>query len=446
MNSYYTDDMTVYYDEDGILNGYTVETTDGEQEYNSKNELVCERSSDDNGNMTTLNYEGGVMVSGTEYLTDGNRYMYDSQGILRKSATRDADGNAIYNIYDRNGNLNTHSRRTGNQYEEYDAKGNLIGKSYYDEDSNTNEVYKNGQLVHKSVSGKLPDGRSFTDDYENGVFTERTIEEEDGAYHYDAKGNYTGKTVYFGDEYEKYNAEGALTEYMVYSEQQGGVWLVYNHRNALMSLEYYDRNFSDTYRYYAKEKVWYLNNVPYNGPVPVILKELKLAQEIIWYPNNTVCSFGPQFRDAKPGLTDLWYMFTPVDLSHDGTQTFELVGGNMYVLGQAAITVSGDSVTVNYSTVKGKYGHIYVKSEYLNFFPDLDSVKTVVPEENGEGFRFGQTISIQKDLGGDTNVLMFIRNVATYRNLVDDSTLLRRFYKNLPGRVQLRDEMLAMMD
>jgi hypothetical protein len=105
-------------------------------------------------------------------------------------------------------------------------------------------------------------------------------------------------------------------------------------------------------------------------------------------------------------------MFTPVDLSHDGTQTFELIGGNMYVLGQAAITVSGDSVTVNYSTVKGKYGHIYVKSEYLNFFPDLDSVKTVVPEENGEGFRFGQTISIQKDLGGDTNVLMFIRNVA----------------------------------
>jgi hypothetical protein len=48
------------------------------------------------------------------------------------------------------------------------------------------------------------------------------------------------------------------------------------------------------------------------------------------------------------------------------------------------VTVAGDDVTVTYKTVYGKYGHIYMKSEYLNFFTDLASVSTVVPEEIGE--------------------------------------------------------------
>jgi hypothetical protein len=232
----------------------------------------------------------------------------------------------------------------------------------------------------------------------------------------------------------------------VYSEQQGGVLLSYNHRRALQSLEYRDPYNGDLYRYDSKEKEWYLNNMPYGGPVPIKLQTLQLDKEIVWYPNNTVCSFGPQFRDVDPSLTDLWYMFTPVDLSHDGTQTFELVGGNMYVLGQVSLTVAGDSVTVTYNTVKGKNGHIYTKSEYLNFFKDFNSVTTVVPEELGEGFRFGEAISIQKDLGGDTNVLMFIRNVATFRNFVTNDILLKRFYKNYPSRVTLRNAMLELMD
>ena len=118
----------------------------------------------------------------------------------------------------------------------------------------------------------------------------------------------------------------------------------------------------------------------------------------------------------------------------------------MYVLGQAAVTVSGDSVTVAYATVKGKNGHVYMKNEYLNFFPDLQSVTTVVPEEIGPGFAFGKTISIGKDLKGDTNVLMFIRNVATFRNYVTNDTILRRYYKNYPNRKELREEMLGKMD
>ncbi len=447
MTYYRIGNMNVSYNQYGSLMMYMVSTDAWEQIYNNQYELITERFRDGvAGTMTELRYDGGVLVYRYVANDDGSQYTYDGNGVLRRSMTVDGDGLATQNLYDVNGNLYSYMLQTDTQYEQYDAEGNLLRKNYDGAAGYIYETYKNGRLVQKTVSGELPDGRDYDDIYENGVYTQRIIYEDDGDYHYDAKGNYTGKTVYSGDEYQEFNADGDLAEYMVYSEQQGGVWLTYNHRNVLQSLEYYAPYIYDIYRYDAKEKVWYLNDVPYDGPVPVALAELKLEKEIVWYPNNTVCSFGPQFRDIDPGLTDLWYMFTPVDVSHDGTQTFELVGGSVYVLGQVSVTVAGDSVTVNYSTIKGKHGNIYMKSEYLNFFPDLASVKTVVPGELGEGFRFGQTISIQKDLGGDTNVLMFVRNVATFCNFADKDTLLRRFYKNLPGRVELRDAMLAMMD
>lgn len=172
-----------------------------------------------------------------------------------------------------------------------------------------------------------------------------------------------------------------------------------------------------------------------------------VLEKATWYPENTVCSFGPNFRKVDPKLTKLWYMFTPIDLSKDGTQEFELVAGNVYVIGKVFVTVAGDEVTVTYKTTYGKYGHIYMKSEYLNFFPDLASVSTVVPEEIGvSNYAFGQKFSIANDLGGDTNVLMFIRNVATFRDYVTDYAKLTRFWPNIDWRVEKRDAMLAMMD
>ena len=448
LTRYYTGEMDVVYDQDGSLYMYRVETATGQQQYNSQYQLVFEESTDpDTGTMTESSYENGVLMVRTVTHADNSQYEYDGQGTLRRSRIPGEGGTVTDNTYDVNGNLHSYVLRNGYRYEQYDAAGNLVTVHNYDGTTYTYEEFENGQVVYKSISGELPDGRDYDDIYENGVYTERIIYEEDGDYHYDAKGNYTGKTVYTGEfEYKTYDASGVLIEYSAYSDQQGGVWLTYNSRNVLLSLEYYEPYFYNSYYYDAKEKVWYLNGVRYDGPVPIDIDELKLPTEIVWYPNNTVCSFGPQFRDIDPNLTKLWYMFTPIDLSRDGTQTFELIGGNVYVLGHVFVTVNGDSVTVTYETVKGKYGHIYMKSEYLNFFKDLASVTTVVPEEIGEGFKFGQTISIQNDLDGDTNVLMFVRNVATFRNFVDHDTLLRRYYKNHPSRVKLREAMLDLMD
>ena len=80
-----------------------------------------------------------------------------------------------------------------------------------------------------------------------------------------------------------------------------------------------------------KEELLYLLNEA-NEDTLRKLRAAYIPKEKIYY-NNTVCAFGPQFRDVSSKLTKEWYMFTPVDLSEDGTQYFELIGGGMYVIG-----------------------------------------------------------------------------------------------------------------
>jgi len=167
-----------------------------------------------------------------------------------------------------------------------------------------------------------------------------------------------------------------------------------------------------------------------------------------WYPKNTACSFGPAFRDVRPSLTDKWYTFTPVDLSRQGRQTFEYVASNVYITGEVHVDVAGDSVTVTYHNFyEDKEGSTKTLTEFLTFFHDLKSVSNVEPETMQElGYRFGEPISIEKDLAGDTNVLLFIRNQVTYCDYVTNTHKLTRFWPNLPERKALREQMQAMMD
>lgn len=172
------------------------------------------------------------------------------------------------------------------------------------------------------------------------------------------------------------------------------------------------------------------------------------VEKATWYPNNTACSFGPQFREVRPGLTDKWYMFTPIDLSKQGRQEFEYAASNVYIIGRVYVDVWGDIVTVTYENFyEEKGGNTETLSEYLTFFPDLASVTNVEPETMDDlGFQFGQHISIQQDLNGDTQVLLFIRNRVTYCDYVTNSQKLTRFWINHPDRVAIRNEMMALIE
>ncbi len=172
------------------------------------------------------------------------------------------------------------------------------------------------------------------------------------------------------------------------------------------------------------------------------------VEQGVWYPENTACSFGPAFRDVRPALTSKWYLFTPIDLTIQGRQTFEYIASNLYLIGEVYVDVYGDSVRVTYHNFYDGYGgNTTTLTEFYTFFHDLKSVTNVEPETMGDpGFCFGQEISIAEDLDGDTNVLLFVRNRVTYRDYVTDSHKLTRFWPNLKERRDLRNQMMDMMN
>lgn len=161
-------------------------------------------------------------------------------------------------------------------------------------------------------------------------------------------------------------------------------------------------------------------------------------EEPVWYANNTVCSFGPHFRNVTPDLTSKWYMFTPLDLSRDGVQTYELVAGNVFVIGDVTIEVKGDNLTVNYHYCSND---ILDKDQFFTIFGDYDEITTVEPEQLNR-MEYNKTYSIQNDLGGDTSVLLFVCNRASVR---DDTLGIVRFWENIQWRKELRETMLAMI-
>lgn len=237
---------------------------------------------------------------------------------------------------------------------------------------------------------------------------------------------------------------------LVYTETKTGVSAG---QEIIWSVPYYDEGLSGKKPFkqlrasFVLDGKTYKYNLYYNyelkDGVPTVLIE-----KATWYPDNTACSFGPYFREERPGLTDKWYTFTPVDLSRQGRQEFEYVASNMYVIGKAYVDVNGDEVRVTYHNFYAEQGgNTETLSEYFTFFHDLKGVGNVEPETMDDlGFRFGEAVSVEKDLDGDTNVLLFVRNRVTYSNYVNSTHKLTRFWPNLPERKALRAQMMALAD
>lgn len=166
-----------------------------------------------------------------------------------------------------------------------------------------------------------------------------------------------------------------------------------------------------------------------------------------YYPRNTVSSFGPQFRVINPQLTKEWYMFTPINLGQQGRQTFTLIASNMYEVGEVYVDVYGDTVSVTYHYFyDGETDKVKPVDDFLHFFPDFASVTNVDPASIRSPFAFGQPFSIQHDLGGDTNVLMFVRNRLSYYRYPMPTLQLTRNAPKSASRMAERAYMLGMMD
>jgi len=147
------------------------------------------------------------------------------------------------------------------------------------------------------------------------------------------------------------------------------------------------------------------------------LLDSKVIPNVTWY-YMTVCSAGLRFRDISD-LTENWDMFTPIDLSQDGVQTFDLAAGNLHVIGTVTVTVADGAVTVDYDMLKD----INLRSEFMTLFSDFASV-TTLDESQLTAYPFGEQISIANDLGGDTKVLLYIHNSVNYPSDISGLELL----------------------
>ena len=141
-----------------------------------------------------------------------------------------------------------------------------------------------------------------------------------------------------------------------------------------------------------------------------VLREERLTlHKIDWRYNQTVTAKGIRYRDIKPGLTNKWFMFTPIDLNQNGVQTFDLLVANARRIGSVTVTVQDGKAVVNYRMFKT------VDQLDMGFalLPDLDSV-TDVEAIDYSRFAFGQEISVQDDLDGDALVLLQVMGHVNY--------------------------------
>ena len=165
--------------------------------------------------------------------------------------------------------------------------------------------------------------------------------------------------------------------------------------------------------------------------------------EVIHYPNNTICVAGLTLQEADPSLPDKWYNVLPIDLTHDGRQVYQLMISNMFLIGEVYVDVWGDEVTVSADLLQS--GAVRPLSWYGRWFTSLSQVTAESIESTGDGFTFGEALSIAEDLGGADTALLFIRSKATYYQPFKDGTTLTRYWRNKAEWKEFRQGLQELM-
>lgn len=130
---------------------------------------------------------------------------------------------------------------------------------------------------------------------------------------------------------------------------------------------------------------------------------------------QNICSMGLYFREMRPVLTDEWFFFTPIELNFEGEQVYPLIASNAYEVGELKLTIQNGQLLAQYTVLDG----ITVLDEFLTFFPNLDSVKTVnVNMLEGQEFQFNTPIDIAANFGEDARVILYMNNAASFNNTV----------------------------
>lgn len=142
--------------------------------------------------------------------------------------------------------------------------------------------------------------------------------------------------------------------------------------------------------------------------------------------NQSVCSQGFQFRDKVEGLTDKWYMFTPVDVSKDGVTEIPLIAANRYIVGKLIVTVAEGKLKLEYNISH----RVELNDITFTIFTSLADV-TEVEIGSMKNYEFGQEISISDELNGSNVAMIWVLGHANYDS-IDTSLahLSKKSYEN----------------
>lgn len=136
-----------------------------------------------------------------------------------------------------------------------------------------------------------------------------------------------------------------------------------------------------------------------------------LEYDFSYYPNNTMGVAGYSLRDDL-GIGNKWYNVVPVNLTKNGIYKIPLVASNMYIIGDAIVTVDGGKVTVTYETVYATPGSMKVTERCVKWFKSIDEISEDFINDPKSDIGFGDAVATA-ELGN--MAYLFILNNVDYR-------------------------------
>lgn len=96
--------------------------------------------------------------------------------------------------------------------------------------------------------------------------------------------------------------------------------------------------------------------------------------------HNSACTFGVRLRDYNPAITDNWVMGTMIDLDalrSMGQMELPVCASNLYIVGQATLSMNGDALSVYLDFDQGANVEVHGCAVYL--IGDVNSLTTDNP-------------------------------------------------------------------
>jgi hypothetical protein len=127
---------------------------------------------------------------------------------------------------------------------------------------------------------------------------------------------------------------------------------------------------------------------------------------------NTGCTYGVRLRDLNPSLTGSWVMGTMLDLDAlqvQGSISLPICASNLYIVGQATVSLANDLLTVSLSLNPAAQIELLGGAVYV--IGDVAAMTTAEPDAMAQtAYAFGQPV----DVGGLRTALLYTPLTLSY--------------------------------